>query len=415
MKTNIAARLGKEWKTGRIGRSLIVGLTLLGAFASASAYGSSKIDASEEGAYLDPPYPRYGRINSGAEAELAFENSKPRTTRDVRHRNIPLKSDTLAVIAQQTPIRNQSARGTCSIFSAIALAEAQLLKLGQVDSTADFSEEWLQYTVMSTKRPSHTGEVEDGSWTSYNFQMFQAYGVVEEPLMPYIGETWKALDSSPLALLRCSLLQNLDLSRCLLGHRNPNLLFASDEDLRGPQSAVRDLEFLAARERAYELRGQYFGSLSRSGHQVWRLEEAKALLAQGEALILDLDFFYGAWNHRKAEELNIGRDLEAWRRGEVGFPEVGSADRARSHQEPAGHSIVIVGYDDEAVIETEVLMEDGTREKFSYTGVLYFKNSWGTSQFGAETRIEGVRAPGYGVISQKYAWTYGQLFRLRLK
>ena len=60
---------------------------------------------------------------------------------------LPTKSDTLAVIANQSAIKNQAARGSCSIFSAIALLESGLILEGKAAREIDLSEEWLQYLI----------------------------------------------------------------------------------------------------------------------------------------------------------------------------------------------------------------------------------------------------------------------------
>lgn len=140
----------------------------------------------------------------------------------------------------------------------------------------------------------------------------------------------------------------------------------------------------------------------------------KSLLAAGIPVTLDITFYYGAWNHREASDLGINRDIDAWNHGVVGFPEPGSVDEASSRTKPAGHSILLVGYDDRAIVQTHVQMSDGTEKDFTYTGVYYFKNSWGTSSFGSQFSIEGSAYAGYGAITQKYAHAYGSFFQFPL-
>ena len=131
-------------------------------------------------------------------------------------------------------------------------------------------------------------------------------------------------------------------------------------------------------------------------------------------LILEAEFFYGAWNHRKADSLGIERDLNNWNQGIIGYPEEGSMDRKVSPNSPAGHSVLVVGYDDDAVVSTRVKMEDGSYKTFQYKGVYYFKNSWGPANFAATAKIAGVAAAGYGTITQKYAHEYGSFFKFSL-
>lgn len=59
-------------------------------------------------------------------------------------------------------------------------------------------------------------------------------------------------------------------------------------------------------------------------------------------------------------------------------------------------------------------MPDGSVVKKTYRGVYYFKNSWGTSGFGANFAIDGVSYPGYGMMVQDYAHDYGSFFKLPL-
>ena len=53
----------------------------------------------------------------------------------------------------------------------------------------------------------------------------------------------------------------------------------------------------------------------------------------------------------------------------------------------SGHSILVVGYDDNKIVEKTIKMADGKMKKFTYKGVYYFKNSWGTSSFGRDFEI----------------------------
>jgi C1A family cysteine protease len=88
-------------------------------------------------------------------------------------------------------------------------------------------------------------------------------------------------------------------------------------------------------------------------------------------------------------------------------------DRQMSKTKPTGHSVLLVGYDDNATITTVQKMTDGSERSFTYRGVFYFKNSWGTDSLGAGFTIDGQRVPGYGVITQQYAFEFGEFFSLR--
>src|SRR4051794_33092480 len=83
------------------------------AFASTAASAGDAFD----GAYLDAPYKNLVH-------PLKVE-------RDALHQLAP-RSNTEALIARMTPVRNQASRGTCSIFLATAMLEAMLvIKKGQ--------------------------------------------------------------------------------------------------------------------------------------------------------------------------------------------------------------------------------------------------------------------------------------------
>jgi hypothetical protein len=361
------------------------------AIASVSAFADDGMD----GAYLDKPYKNLVHPVQSPASQL--------------HQLAP-RSNTEAVIARQTPVRNQASRGTCSIFSATAMLEAMLVTRRGLPTTIDFSEEWLEYLIMRNRSS-------DGSNSDTNFATILARGFTEERTWAYIGMEWKSLDDDPLARSRCGDVPAQQQKSCLLGHRDPRLLTASDDDLQNPASTLFDREFLAIREEAESNKTRFLAQGASGTFFVTNTAQIKQLLAQGIPVTLDIDFYYGAWNHRKADELGIGRDPNNWSRGLVGYPEPGSVDLSASQRERAGHSVLLVGYDDNAVITTNVLMEDGTTQTFNYRGVYYFKNSWGNNNFGVSFQT-APNAPvhgGYGAITQRYADEFGQFFKMPIR
>ena len=315
---------------------------------------------------------------------------------------LPARSNLAAMLEKQTPVKHQEARGSCSIFSAAALLESMLLVEGKTADKLDLSEEWLQYLIAQWA-------TNDGSTSPRNFAQIHLRGMPGEDKLPYVGVTWKSL-SDLGAQARCAHVEASRQANCLTGHRDVGLLKLADDEL-----AAKDAELLAARRDAAAFKEKFLTDKgdAESG-VVGNTNEIKALLARGIPLTLDITFFYGAWNHRLAEELGINRDLANWGLGIVGYPEHGSVDASRSWEKPAGHSVVIVGYDDEREVEFEARMRDGTVQKFKRKGVYYIKNSWGTGGFGADLQLEGQRTPGYGMITQDYAHEWGQFFRLAL-
>lgn len=316
----------------------------------------------------------------------------------------PIRSDIKALIASQSPVKSQISRGTCSIFSATAMLEAMLIKQYGFSTTTDLSEEWLEYLITRRK-------ASEGSSSYSNFRAFINWGSAEESLLPYIGYEWKLIEAGTLSEARCGHLANANefsLKACLLGHRDPDLLDLSDAELE-----TKDSELLVARKNAAELRDQYI-KINQHDFIVSNVNSIKSLLASGTPVTLDMDFYYGAWNHRKTVELGIPRNLDHWNKGIVGYPLKESVDSIQTKTDPAGHSILVVGYDDSVEVELEHLMPDGTLIKNKYIGVYYFKNSWGTAGFGIDFTLDGINYPGYGMIVQDYAHEYGTFYKLPL-
>jgi hypothetical protein len=367
------------------------------------AFGSADLRADQDGAFLDRPYRSVRKpiVNDRFDDQSELHGFNPRF-----NLALPVRSDAAAVARAITPVRSQGSRGTCSIFSATGLLEAMMvLKKSTPRAKADYSEEWLQYLVTRNRS-------DDGSNSTTNFRALFQYGTVPEALMPYIGETWESA-SYGLAQERCGDLKALRLKSCLIGHRDPALLGTSDAELTNRSGSNYDPEFAKARSAASAFRSQFFASASAgSGFYVPDTRTVKQLLAAGIPLTLDLDFFYGAWNHRKAEELGMKRNLDHWAKGIVGYPAPGSVDREASYSDPAGHSVLVVGYDDSVQVTVPTLMQGGAVRDLTYKGVYYFKNSWGTGSFGTDTQFGGGKFPGYGVITQKYAHDFGGFYEL---
>lgn len=356
-------------------------------------------EMDSEGAYLDAPYKNLVQPidDTGPEFINLFDLQPALTDR----------SNTAALIGMQTPVRSQGARGTCAIFSATAMLESMRVITGQATTSQDLSEEWLEYLNARTKTT-------DGSSAPGNYSFLARYGFVSESAMPYIGEDWTQAPGL-LSEQRCGSVPAAFNTGCLLAHRDPRLLSASDVELSNPSSPLYDVEFLNARREGQMNRSKFMAQTSNK-YWISNVSDVKRLLAAGLPVALESDFYYGAWNHRKANDLGIGRDMNSWYRGVVGYPEPGSKDRIISTEgeNRAGHSIQLVGYDDNVVVTTNVLMNDGTTKTFTYKGVYYFKNSWGTAGFGSQFTLDGKAYPGYGMITYKYAHEQGAFYRLPL-
>lgn len=323
---------------------------------------------------------------------------------------LPAKSDLQRTLQTVTEVRDQAHRGTCSIFSATALVESLMIQSGFADRSVDMSEEWLQY--LTTLQIS-----EEGSDSPANFRLLRKHGIPTEKEMPYVGTDWTS-KSRGLAAKRCGHLERgADLKACLISHRDRGLIDLSDKELLNPISHLYDPEFVTARESAKRYRDLLFAGTERGGI-VHSVNEIHLLLAQGTPLTLEFDFYYGSWNHPEATKYGINRSPRLWREGTVTHPDPGSADLANSKRSPSGHSVLVVGYDDEREVQYWVRMQDGSKRKVSRKGVYYFKNSWGkpkdSSDWGWDFTIEGRRYPGYGMILQDHAHDHGQFFRLNM-
>lgn len=363
-------------------KHIILALSLLFSLASA---------ASENTAYLDAPYKNLVHPIDG---KSNFKNLS--------------SSDFLEMQAIMTPIRSQGSRGTCSIFSAIAMLESMLLMNYNFDkNTLDLSEEWLEYLIMRNRNS-------DGSNSWANFNALKRYGTPFESTYSYIGQTWDENLMSSMATERCGALVGGIRTSCLLGHRDPRLLNATDAELLQTGGEFFDTEFQKARAEAFQFRNNYI-NFSSTSYSVYYTQDVKRLLSKGYPLTLGIEFFYGAWNHNKATEFGIGREVSNWNLGIVGYPERGSVDHKVSKENAAGHSILVVGYDDEKIVTTKVKMQDGSTKTFTYKGVYYFKNSWGKGGFGRDFEIKGENFDGYGMITQKHAHEHGSFYRMPLQ
>jgi hypothetical protein len=344
-------------------------------------------NVSSDGAFLDAQYKNLVHLKSTRASEASENKSLP-------------VSNTKEMIHNQSAVRSQAARGTCSIFSTTAYLEALLIKKG-ANSAIDLSEEWLEYAALKNKTT-------DGSTAWVNFETIVNYGMPSEQSLPYIGEDWTTV-FNPLKDLRCGKLSGPSQKSCYIVHRDPSLMDLTDEQII---TNFSDKEFVNARSEALSLKKTL--KYANYNFDINSKAQLKEVLNQGQPVVLEVDFFYGAWNHSEASEFGIDRNLDHWSKGIITYPEAGSVDAEESPKHPAGHSVLIVGYDDNRVVQKSIKMKNGTMKTFSYKGVYYIKNSWGTSSFGRDFEIDGEKFPGYGMMVQKYAEEKGQFFQMNL-
>lgn len=326
---------------------------------------------------------------------------------------LPVRNNVEKIINYQTSVKSQKSRGTCTIFSTIGLVES-LLRKHNISETPDLSEEYLEYIVM-------TRQFDEGSTVNRNIKKLRFFGLPDEEKWPYLGVRWKTVNDSALSKERCGHLEGKDdseypevpMSSCLLGHRDATLLRASDSEVE-----ERDFEFFTIRENARENKELLFKNFlkKQSTYRIDSMDKAKEFLSKDVPLIMGLKLFYGAWNHQKTDRFEIQpRVKKIWYQGIVGYPTPGSIDRRISGEKGGGHSIILVGYDDEKIIKNRMLMEDGTWKETKLKGVFYFKNSWGVRGSGRDFELNGKSYPGYGMISQKYAAEFGKFYQLPVR
>ena len=260
----------------------------------------------------------------------------------------------------QSPVRNQGRRGVCSIFSTLGLVESLYIQSGFLEDP-NFSEQYLQW---SAKFEVGSFPNSSGSSALHNLRAVSGYGVVKEDIWPYQSSPWGASDDP-----ECVGEESERPTRC---HTNGE---PTEEIRSAPKYRLPSGRWISTRTR--DLQAHMYNN--------------------GQPVVVGGDFYYQAWNHG-ASSLPTNSDYS--RAGYVLFPN--DADLEASKESPAGHSILLVGWDDE--LEVERLDEEGNvmldedDNPLTEKGFFLFKNSWGTGNFGTTNPF----GAGYGWISYEY-------------
>lgn len=263
----------------------------------------------------------------------------------------------------QSPVKSQGSRGICSIFATTAQVENLYITAGMANP--DFSEQYLQWAVKNQVGAfAHT----EGSNGGSNLDAVVDYGTVEESAWPYESFPWSSANDA----------------ECNGGENLPTKCYTNGEPPASATSA-----------RKWKLPSSRWISSSPTSikHQ---------LMQKKTGVVVGLTFFYQAWNHRRS---TIPVDADFWRKGYVTYPN--AKDKSESQMHPAGHAILIIGWDDN--LEVPVRDETGAYTKNAdgspkvEKGFWIFKNSWGTTGFG----IDHPNGAGYGYLSYKYVQEYG--------
>jgi C1A family cysteine protease len=286
---------------------------------------------------------------------------------------IDLKADQVApknteLLQYQSPVRNQSHRGVCTIFSTTALMEHLYIKAGMANP--DFSEQYLQWSV---KKQLGRYANEEGSNNEDNVEALARFGGVEESVWPYNPNQWTEAD-------------------------DPDCKVSGNEGQQLPTKCWTegDPPAVASTAKKYTLpHGSWLSTSSIKSH----------IATDKTAVTVGLDFYYQAWNHGLSTLPISQSDLQA---GIVRYP---NADDVReSEKHPAGHGILIVGWDDTvafpAIDKDGHPVKDAQGNPVMQKGFYIFKNSWGTSRFG----VNNPNGAGYGYIQYKYIEEYGRAF-----
>ena len=283
----------------------------------------------------------------------------------------------------QSPVRNQGGRGVCSIFSTVALMEHLYLTAGH--GNLDFSEQFLQW---SAKFNEQAYPYTSGSSPEANLRAISHHGLPLEADWPYESNPWGAREDAACGKVSCTRGSDCETGSC----KNkvceaPTRCHTNGEP---PESARQ--------AKAYFLNeGRYLSTRSIKDH----------IQFKKTAVVVGLDFFYQAWNHR-GSPLPVNSDN--WAQGYVLTPN--AKDIEESHKKRAGHSVLIVGWDDELTVarrdEDGAIMRDAEGEPIVDKGFYLFKNSWGTTSFG----IKNPQGPGYGWISKAHVEAHGSAARV---
>ncbi len=335
-------------------------LALLAALLAAAACG----DAAVDGAPTAPPGANNTATNEDVDAPLEDLDALLGGAPD----NDALPSEGKAdatyprqfdLVAKQSPVKSQASRGVCSIFSTVALMEHLYISAGY-QGTPDFSEQYLQWSV---KNEVGAFPATGGSNPDENLRAISRFGIVEEGAWRYETSPWNASNDAA----------------CVGGENLPIKCYTNGEP---PESARSASKFKLPA-------GRYIKATA---------DSIKAHLSTRKtAVAISGTFFYQGWNHRGSP---LPTNQDYFRAGYVLAPN--TTDETESLKKRAGHSVVIVGWDD----DLQVQKVDGTGKAIvtaagdpSYEkGFFLFKNSWGKGSFG----VNNPKGDGYGWISYAY-------------
>lgn len=319
-----------------------------------------------------------GAVEVGTKTEMPIDNDKPLSDLDTvlagpdndeippyEGPNAALPEKYSELVAYNSPVRSQGHRGVCSIFSTTALMEHLYVLEGTI-TDPDFSEQYLQW---SAKFEVGSFPNSSGSNAYYNLRAISDYGIPSEDAWPYEASQWNSSD-------------------------DPECDGEDDQPTRCYTNGQPPAEALDAQK--YTLpRGDYLST--------WDIKNYIA--NENKGVVVGLTFFYQSWNHRLSD---LPTNSEYWSSGFVTYPNAEDKEFSTSEDMRAGHSILILGWDDTLEVpmrdaDGNVITDDDGNVQYE-KGFYIFKNSWGTGSFG----VNNPHGDGYGFISQRYVREYGR-------
>ena len=336
--------------------------SLMAAFA-----GCGSPESADQSAPADP--------SASAAAEPVIDNDPPLGSLHQVHNIFP--SDTLLpvegltgivppakfdIYALEGPVRNQAHRGVCSIFSTIGLMELLYKKAGMTNP--DFSEQYLQWAV---KVQDHAFPNSEGSTDSDNIDTIRQYGIPIESAWAYQIDPWTTANDPACTGAEEGL---------------PTKCYTNGDPPAAARTATK-----------YKLP---------AGRWVSTSSIKSVIFEKKVGVVVGVDFFYQAWNHRHS---TLPVSTATFAKGIVLYPN--ATDITESRKAPAGHSIQLLGWDDNLEVQkVDALgkpVVDAMGKPVNEKGFYLFKNSWGTASFG----VNNTKAPGYGWIAYRYIDSYG--------
>lgn len=341
----------------------------LAALAGSSALGSALAGCAQTPAGDDPltfdeaPVSNLSAITEGVPSNDTLPEENKADER------LPARFDLLSV---QSPVRNQGRRGTCTIFSTTALMESLYIVEGTIPNP-DFSEQFLQW---STKVELGRFRNSEGSNNEVNLQAISRFGIVEEALWPYETAAWNATNDPA-----CTGEEEMRPTRCFTNGEPP------------PAALMAQRFTLPA--------GRWINS---------RPDSIRSYMVNNRLpVVVSGTFFYQAWSHGGSM---LPTNPENRRRGIVMYPN--AEDQADSRMRPAGHGILLVGFDAEMRVQRidgmGQPMVDERGNPVYEQGFFLFKNSWNNTWSTEQVPGTIEHPPGYGWISFRYVQEFMQAY-----